>query len=111
LTTVVIKSIDRAGVNHAVLNYAQQIRRDYPEITRIIWFGSWINGQPIPGSDVDLCLILIKSDKPFRDRASSYLPVGFPVGLDLFVYTEEEFELLGQLSPAWKQEILKGMDL
>jgi len=80
-------------------------------IIRIIWFGSWVNGYPSPGSDVDLCLIIPRSDQPARDRISAYLPVGFPVGSDLFVYTEAEFEGLGRLSPGWQQEILKGIDL
>ncbi len=111
LSSVVIKSIDREKIHRAVETYTQQLRADHPEITRIIWFGSWIHGYPAPGSDVDLCLVLSHSDQPVRDRLSQFLPLGFPVGIDLFIYTEHEFELLGQSTPGWKQEILKGRDL
>ncbi|MEN4099164.1 MAG: nucleotidyltransferase domain-containing protein, partial [Anaerolineaceae bacterium] len=78
-------------------------------ILKIIWFGSWVVGLPTPGSDVDLCLIVSKSDRPPRDRAPQYLPLGFPVGIDLFVYTQDEFERLEQSSPKWYQAITSGI--
>ena len=111
MNTVVIKSIDRDKVQTAAVDLAKKLRFEHPEICRIIWFGSWVNGYPSPGSDVDLCVIVSKSDLPRRERAVNYLPLGFPVGIDLFVYTEIEFELLSQTSPGWKLEIAKGIDL
>ncbi len=74
-------------------------------------FGSRVNGIPTPGSDVDVCLVLTCSDKPFRDRAADYLPLGFPVGLDLFPYTVEEFERLRSDYPSWHGAITAGVDL
>lgn len=111
MNSVVIKSIDRNKIYREVNKYAQRIRLDHPEISRAIWFGSWIHGHPIPGSDVDLCLILSHSDLPSRDRISKYLPAGFPVGLDLLVYTQQEFDRLEEFSPGLKHEILKGINL
>jgi len=111
LNSVVIRSIDRNKINREVFNYAMRLRLDHPEISQAIWFGSWIHGHPIPGSDVDLCLILSHSDLPPRDRISKYLPEGFPVGLDLLVYTQQEFDQLEEFSPGLKREILKGIDL
>jgi hypothetical protein len=55
-----------------------------------------------------MCLILSKSDKSPRDRVSDYLPLGFPVGVDLFAYTNEEYE---RLSPGWKNAISSGITL
>jgi len=107
----VIKSIDRELITRAVHSFADELRRNYPEIICIVWFGSWLHGHPSPGSDVDLCLILSHTDLPPRDRASHYLPVGFPVGLDLLVYTTQEFDRLGRESPGMKREILRGTDL
>ncbi|KPK01876.1 MAG: DNA polymerase III subunit beta [Anaerolineae bacterium SG8_19] len=86
LNSVIIKSIDRELIKQAVESFVARLREDHPEVERVIWFGSWVTGLPAPGSDVDLCLILSSSDKPPRDRISDYLPVGFPVGVDLFVY-------------------------
>jgi predicted nucleotidyltransferase len=108
LNSVIFKSTDRELIKKAVQLYAAQLRKEHPEIERIIWFGSWVTGLPAPGSDVDLCLILSKSDKPARDRMSDYLPLGFPVGVDLFAYTHEEFE---RLSPGWKKAISSGMNM
>jgi uncharacterized protein len=111
LNTVVIKSSNRSKISQAVEGLVSELRQNFPEIKRLIWFGSWVNGHPSRGSDVDLCLVVFHSDQPARDRASKYLPVGFPVGIDLVVYTEAEFDRLDQVSPRWKQEIMKGKEL
>ncbi|MHC4181352.1 MAG: nucleotidyltransferase domain-containing protein [Planctomycetota bacterium] len=83
----------------------------HPELERVIWFGSWVCGTPVPGSDVDLCLILSKSEKPFRDRVPDYLPVGFPTGVDLLPYTEAEFRRLRRDSPELYAAIARGVEL
>jgi predicted nucleotidyltransferase len=110
-TSVVIKSCDRDSIERAVRSYVQDLRKAHPEIKRAIWFGSWVNGIPTPGSDLDLCLILSSSNKTMRDRVPDYLPVGFPVGIDLFPYTEEEFGRLKARSPSWLATILSGKEL
>ena len=111
MNTVIIRSIDRIEITKAVQAYAGWLRKEFPEINRLFWFGSWVHGYPSPGSDVDLCLIVAASNIPMRDRISPYLPVGFPVGIDLCVYTLNEFEELGDVAPGWKREILKGIEL
>lgn len=111
LNSVVIKSINRDQIRAAVTSFAEQLRKQHPEIERVIWFGSWITGLPTPGSDIDLCIILSSTDKPARDRVADYLPVGFPLGIDLFVYTNEEFIRLRRSSPGWYEAILSGRDI
>lgn len=106
-----IKSANRAEIAQAVEQYVVHLRREHPEIQRVIWFGSWVTGIPMPGSDVDLCLIVSHTDKPRRERSVEYLPVGFPVGMDLFVYTEEEFAQLVQESPGWFAAIQAGREM
>lgn len=110
-SSVVIKSADRETISRAVEDYAAQLRREHPGVERVIWFGSWVNGLPSPGSDVDLCLILSSADKPVRERAPDYLPLGFPVGIDLFAYTPDEFERLRRESPTWYAAITSGRDM
>ncbi|GIW91867.1 MAG: hypothetical protein KatS3mg109_2299 [Pirellulaceae bacterium] len=95
--SVVIRSADPVRVKEAVERYAAHLRAKHPEIERILWFGSWVNGIPRPGSDVDLCLIISSTATPMHERAAAYLPVGFPVGIDLFVYMRAEFEQLATL--------------
>ena len=111
LSFVVIKSSDPSRVKQAVLSYAATVRAEHPEVERIIWFGSWVSGIPTPGSDVDICLILSSSDKSMRDRVPDFLPVGFPVGIDVFPYTKAEFEALRLKTPSWHNAIIKGREL
>jgi predicted nucleotidyltransferase len=110
-STVVIKSVDQDQIRKAVASFAAQIRKQHPEVERVIWFGSWVTGLPTPGSDVDLCLILSSSAKSPRDRISDYLPLGFPVGVDLFAYTNNEFEHLKHSSPGWYEAITSGVEI
>ena len=91
--------------------WARAVGERRPEVCRIIWFGSRATGTPAPGSDVDLCLVLAGSDKPFRERIGDYLPFGFPVGLDLFPYTRVELERLRTEHPSWYRAITAGVDL
>ena len=81
--SLAVKWNNEAAVERALRVWARRIGDQRPEVRRIIWFGSRVNGIPAPGSDVDLCLVLTHSDKPFRERIGDYLPFGFPVGLDL----------------------------
>jgi predicted nucleotidyltransferase len=111
LNSVVIKSANRAEISQAVASYVTRLREQHPEIEQVIWFGSWVSGLPTPGSDVDLCLVVSSSDQPQQDRAPGYLPVGFPVGIDLFVYTRTEFERLPRTSPGWYRAIAAGKEL
>ena len=78
---------------------------------RIIWFGSRVNGTPTPASDVDVCVVISGSNKMLRDRIGDYLPFGFPVGMDLFPYTEEELDRLKSEHPSWYAAINSGIDL
>ena len=111
MNSVVIKSVDRDIVESAVMRHVANLRQQYPEIQKAIWFGSWIHGIPTPGSDVDLCLILDSSSEPYRDRIPNFLPVGFPVGIDVFPYTQEEFDRLKTNHLEWYREILSGREM
>ncbi len=111
MSSVVIKSANREEIAQAVASYVARLRKQHPEIERVIWFGSWVTGLPMPGSDVDLCLILSSSQRSPRDRIPDYLPVGFPVGIDLFAYTQAEFVRLRETSPGWYEAIASGREI
>jgi predicted nucleotidyltransferase len=108
LSTVEIKSTKPELIQHAVREYCNWLFQQFPEVQSVLWFGSWVSGIPTPGSDVDLCLIIDRSDQPFRDRISKYLPIGFPVGVDIFPYTQEELQRLETERPEWYQTITSG---
>jgi predicted nucleotidyltransferase len=64
----------------------------HPELEEVILFGSLVRGTPVPGSDVDLLLILTNSDRAFLDRIPTFLPGRFPAGVDVFPYTRAEID-------------------
>ncbi len=109
--SLVVKPNNEAAVEQAVRRWAAGIAERRSEVRRIVWFGSRVSGIPSPGSDVDVCLVLERSEKPFRERAGDYLPLGFPVGLDLFPYTEEELHRLRRDHPTWHRALTGGVDL
>ena len=98
-------------IRKAVRDYAREIRSGHPEVRSIRWFGSWVRGDAGVGSDVDLCIIVDRSDKPRRDRVVDFLPRVFPVGIDLFVYTSVEFDTLRTDHPSMRREIDRGLEV
>lgn len=92
LSTVDITYFDREGVRRAVDEYVERLAARHPELEEVVLFGSLVHGTPVPGSDVDLLLVLSHSDRPFLDRIPIFLPGGFPVGADVFPYTRDEIE-------------------
>ncbi len=111
MNTVRIRYCDPEKIRQAVFDHVQRMRRFHPEIEQVIWFGSWVKGTHSPGSDVDLCIVIPQSNRPPRDRIVDYLPRGFPVGLDIFVYTRDELKRLEQAHPEWYAEIRSGVEL
>lgn len=98
-------------IRKAVRDYARDIRGGHPEVRSIRWFGSWVRGDAGVGSDVDLCIIVDRSDKSRRDRMMDFLPRVFPVGIDLFVYTPAEFDALRTEHPSMRKAIDSGLEV
>ena len=96
MDTVEITWFDRAAVERALQEHIHWLSTRYPEIEEIVLFGSVASGTPVPGSDVDLLIVLSESDRWFIDRIPAFLPDRFPVGVDVFPYTREELERLKQ---------------
>lgn len=103
-----IRWADPERVGAAVAALAEELRRRYPEVTSIYWYGSWVSGGATAGSDVDLCVVLESDDRRPRDRVPDFLPAGFPVGVDLVVLTENELRELADRSPSWHAAITGG---
>jgi predicted nucleotidyltransferase len=92
LSTVSVTWFDKDAVWRAVEAHASALAVRFPEIEEIRVFGSLVKGTAVPGSDVDLLIVLGESDRPFLDRIPAYLPGAFPCGLDVFPYTRAEIE-------------------
>jgi predicted nucleotidyltransferase len=110
-TSARVRYADPEAIRRAVDRFAAAVRAAHPEVRRIRWFGSWVSGGWSPGSDVDLCIVVDRCTLRVRERAPAYLPRTFPVGIDLFVYTEEELEHLGNEHPSFARAIESGVEV
>jgi len=75
-------------------DYARSLLATWPEVEEVIVFGSFENGTYAPGSDLDVFIVLSRSDQSVRDRIRALLTGRFPVPLDLFPYTRDEMASL-----------------
>jgi len=95
---------------HALLEselarYVQVLREHYAP-QRILLFGSLASGQVSEWSDIDL-VIIKETGRKFLDRTREVMLLLKPrVGVDILVYTPQEFSQLSQERPFLRQEIL-----
>ncbi|NPV58577.1 MAG: nucleotidyltransferase domain-containing protein [Actinobacteria bacterium] len=87
-----IRYLDREAVREALAEYVGELSAGHPELERVVLFGSFARGDEVPSSDVDLLIVLDRSELPFLDRIPVFMPSRFPVGVDVFPYTREELE-------------------
>jgi uncharacterized protein len=83
---------NREQILKALEDLIQQWTQRHPELEQVILFGSFARGDYFPGSDVDMLLILEKSDQPFLSRMVKFLPAHFLIDIDIFPYARDEFE-------------------
>jgi predicted nucleotidyltransferase len=80
------------------------IAHERPE--KIILFGSYCTGQVKEWSDLDM-VIVKETQAPFLDRTRQVLALLKPrVGVDVLVYTPDEFERLSRERAFVRQEIV-----
>ncbi len=94
LRSSVLKWPNRETVDRAVRIWAERVARERPEVLRIGYFGSYARGDWGVGSDLDLIVIVRRSDLPFERRAVDWDTSPLPVPTDLLIYTQEEWEAL-----------------
>jgi predicted nucleotidyltransferase len=92
--SVKITFLDKSGIMKAIERLARELPQKYPEIEKIYLFGSFARDEAVPGSDVDILIVLTDSHLPFKDRITEYMPSSFPVGIDVFPYTRSEMEMM-----------------
>ncbi len=65
---------------------------------RVILFGSYAQGQPDSGSDLDLMVIESEVPDTYREMVRLHEAVGsIGIGVDVLVYSEAEFERRSQV--------------
>ena len=92
--SVKIRYLDKPGIMKAISRLVEELSQKYPEIERISLFGSFARDEAVPGSDVDILIVLTDSDLPFKDRIREYMPSSFPVGIDVVPYTKSEMDTM-----------------
>jgi predicted nucleotidyltransferase len=90
LNSVEIKSVDLPRVRDAADDYARWLLAEHPEVEEIIVFGSFVQGNYAPGSDLDVFIVLSEAHQLVRERIPRFLPSNFPVPLDIFPFTRDE---------------------
>jgi len=88
--TVNVFSLNRAGIREALHDVVETRYRPDPNVLAVYLFGSFARGTAVPGSDVDLLIVLDTDERPPRDRIPDYLPDAFPVGVDVIPWTRSE---------------------
>ena len=94
LTSPVLRWPDAKTVDAAVRRWAEEAARQHEGILRIGYIGSYARGDWGVGSDVDLIMVVERSDQPFVSRAAAWDTTGLPVPADLMVYTHDEWQAL-----------------
>lgn len=87
--SVTVFSLDEGLVRDALAKWLTEVRKR-PEVLAVVLFGSFASGRAVPGSDLDLLIVLREDPRPFPDRIPDYLPDGIPVPVDVFPYTQAE---------------------
>jgi predicted nucleotidyltransferase len=106
---VKISYFDEKAVCQALKLFLAELEGKHPEVEKVVIFGSFTKGQCVPGSDVDLLLILTESTIPLLERIPRYMPSAFPVPVDVFPYTKAEVaRMLGEGNPFIKRAVEEG---
>jgi len=97
----------RRALLEAELARIVQVLREQYAPQRILLFGSLASGQVGEWSDIDL-VIVKETDRRFLDRIREVMQLLRPqVGMDILVYTPEEFAELSRERPFVREEILQ----
>lgn len=94
LSSPVLKWPDNETVQRALRQWVRQIKRQHSDVVRIGYFGSYARGDWGVGSDLDLIVVVQRSELPRERRALRFDKERLPVPADLLVYTVDEWESL-----------------
>ena len=90
----VLKWPDAQRVHESVRRWGEDAARKRSGVLRVGYFGSYARGDWGVGSDVDLVMVVDRSDLPFERRAIEWDTTRLPVPADLLVYTQDEWNAL-----------------
>ena len=91
LNSRVLKWPNKETVERALETWALEAVKERPDVVRIGYFGSYARGDWGVGSDVDIIILLDKTEEPFINRAMHWNTLSLPVPADVLVYTMDEW--------------------
>jgi predicted nucleotidyltransferase len=87
--------LDRTRIRGKLDEACQLLVKERPAVRSILLFGSFARGRAVPGSDLDLAIVIGGLDsRPWPQRTGDFLPyfAGLGVPVDLFCYTQAEWQ-------------------
>ena len=81
--------LDKIEVREIANNYAHTVRKIYNP-KQIILFGSYVNGTPHEGSDIDIAVIFDLVEGDFLDRWSKLILLCTDISYDIEVHLQDE---------------------
>lgn len=83
-------------VDQAVRRWSSDLVLRRKDVVRLGYFGSYARGDWGVGSDLDLVIVVDRSDVPFQRRGAEWDATDLPVPADVLVYTQPEWQSLRQ---------------
>lgn len=113
LDGVKILSVDENSLRESLKKIADKIKAEHPKVNEITLFGSFSKGDFTPSSDIDIAIIVDKTDKRFIERSDDYVDyfTEFPFDTNLVVYSAEEIDRMIKNGNSFAIEIKKGIRL
>lgn len=100
---------DAEAVRGALTRWTAEVVPRRPDVRRIGYFGSYARGDWGVGSDVDVIVVLDRSDLPFERRGVEWDTAALPVPADVLVYTAGEWDAMrasGRFSDVMAREVI-----
>lgn len=109
--SVTVFWLDRSLLKSRIIQAARSLSREHEEVVQIVLFGSVASGRAVPSSDADILVVVRDSVTPFLDRAALFRDYfsDIGVGVDLFVYTQQEVS--GSSIPVAATALRTGIEL
>lgn len=113
LDGVRILSVDENSLRESLKKISVRIKAEHPEVNEIILFGSFSKKDYTPYSDIDIAIIVDKTDKRFIERPDDYIDyfIDIPFDTNLVVYSREEIDRMVMSGNSLAIEIKKGIRL
>jgi len=87
--------------------WAQAAGKVRPEVLRLGYFGSYARGDWGVGSDLDVVVLVDRTDLSFTDRSAAWDLLDLPVPAQALVYTSEEWQSMAREAGRFYRTLLR----